>query len=66
MTSLGSQFHRATFLSAVLLLLLQVKVVKTQKGSASLDDRSQKEKILSAGGQRRELAEEGIVVGEWN
>ncbi|EDM15486.1 rCG28042 [Rattus norvegicus] len=47
MTSLGSQLHRATFLTAVL-LLLQVKGVKTLKGSASLDgDKSPKEKMSS-------------------
>ncbi|XP_051007491.1 sperm-egg fusion protein LLCFC1 [Acomys russatus] len=61
--------HRATFLTAVLLLLLlqQVKGVKTLKGSASLDDdRSQKEKIFSAD-QGQEQFEEHFVassVGE--
>ncbi|XP_028732259.1 sperm-egg fusion protein LLCFC1 isoform X1 [Peromyscus leucopus] len=40
--------HRATFLTAVL-LLLQVKGVKSLKGSTSLDeDRSQREKTVSA------------------
>lgn len=51
MTSLGSQLYRATFLTAVLLLLLlQVKGVKTLKGSVSLDgDKSPKEKMSSKG-----------------
>lgn len=52
MTSLGSQLHRATFLTALLLLLLlQVKGVKTLIVSASLEgDKSQKDKVSSEGG----------------
>lgn len=56
MTSLGPQLHRATFVTAVL-LLLQVKGVKSLKGSTSLDeDRSQREKTVSAGRSWRERA----------
>ncbi|CAH7469912.1 Llcfc1 [Phodopus roborovskii] len=66
MTSLVSQLHRRTFLTAVL-LLLQVKWVKTLKGNTSLDDdRSQKEKEFSVD-QGQEQFEEHFVassVGE--
>ncbi|XP_040596397.1 sperm-egg fusion protein LLCFC1 [Mesocricetus auratus] len=60
--------HRAAFLTAVLLLLLlQVKRVKTLKGGTSLDDGgSQKEKVLSVD-QGQEQFEEHFMassVGE--
>lgn len=58
---LCSQLHRATFLTAVL-LLLQVKGVRTLKGSTGLDDEgSQKEKMSSAGRERREGVRGGGV-----
>ncbi|XP_055454252.1 sperm-egg fusion protein LLCFC1 [Psammomys obesus] len=53
--------HRVTFLTAVLLLLMQVKAVKTLKGSTTLD-----EKMFSAD-QGQEQFEEHFVassVGE--
>ncbi|KAM6167392.1 sperm-egg fusion protein LLCFC1 [Erethizon dorsatum] len=66
MTSLGSQTHRAAFLAAILLLLLPVKVVKTQQGSPGPEDRSLEEKIPPAE-QGQEQYEEHFVassVGE--
>ncbi|CAO2603361.1 Sperm-egg fusion protein LLCFC1, partial [Lemmus lemmus] len=64
--SLCSQLHRATFLTAVL-LLLQVKGVRTLKGSTGLDDDgSQKEKMSSADQGHEELEEHFVAssVGE--
>ncbi|KAF6086144.1 LLLL and CFNLAS motif containing 1 [Phyllostomus discolor] len=48
MTSLGSQLLRAAFL-ATLLLLLQVKGAEPQRESPGPNERSQEEKIPSAG-----------------
>ncbi|XP_037006244.1 sperm-egg fusion protein LLCFC1 [Artibeus jamaicensis] len=65
MTSLGSQLLRAAFLAA-LLLLLQVKGVEPQRGSAGPNERSEKEKVSSAD-QNQEQYEEYFVassVGE--
>nr|XP_021509805.1 uncharacterized protein C7orf34 homolog [Meriones unguiculatus] len=61
MTSLCFQLHRATFLTAVLLLLLQVKAVKTLKGSITLD-----EKMFSADQGQEQFEEhfEASSVGE--
>ena len=50
---MGSQLCRAAFLGALLLLLLRVKGVKTQRESPGLDERSQKEKTPSTGRGRR-------------
>ncbi|XP_028632213.1 LLLL and CFNLAS motif-containing protein 1 [Grammomys surdaster] len=66
MISLGSQLHRATFLTAML-LLLQVKGVKTLKGSASLDgDKSQKDKTFPEDQDEEEYEEHFVAssVGE--
>ncbi|XP_052029521.1 sperm-egg fusion protein LLCFC1 [Apodemus sylvaticus] len=66
MTSLGSQLHRATVLAAML-LLLQVKGVKTLKGNASLDDdKSQKDKTFSKDQGKEEYEEHFVAssVGE--
>jgi hypothetical protein len=52
MTSLDSQLCRAAFL-AVILLLLWVKGVTSQKGSPGSDDKSQKEKMPFSGRWRR-------------
>ncbi|XP_020034620.1 sperm-egg fusion protein LLCFC1 [Castor canadensis] len=65
MTSLDSQLCRAAFL-AVILLLLWVKGVTSQKGSPGSDDKSQKEKMPFSG-QDQEHFEEHFVassVGE--
>ncbi|XP_005363903.1 LLLL and CFNLAS motif-containing protein 1 [Microtus ochrogaster] len=58
--------HRATLLTAVL-LLLQVKGVRTLEGSASLDDEgSQKEKMSSADQDQEQFEEHFVAssVGE--
>ncbi|XP_035306662.1 LLLL and CFNLAS motif-containing protein 1 [Cricetulus griseus] len=58
--------HRATFLTA-LLLLLQMKGVKSLKGPTSLDDgRSQKEKVFSVDEGKEQFEEHFMAssVGE--
>ncbi|XP_008826834.1 LLLL and CFNLAS motif-containing protein 1 [Nannospalax galili] len=60
MTSLGSQLCRAAFLTTILLLLVQVKVAKTLKGSSSHNDGTQKEK-MSPADQGQEQFEEHFV-----
>ncbi|XP_031236676.1 LLLL and CFNLAS motif-containing protein 1 isoform X1 [Mastomys coucha] len=55
------ELHRATLLTAML-LLLQVKGVKTLKGSASLDgDKSQKEQKFSEDQGKEEYEEHFMV-----
>ncbi|XP_004594395.2 sperm-egg fusion protein LLCFC1 [Ochotona princeps] len=66
MTSLGSQLCRATLLAAILLLLLWVRGVRTQKGSPESDGKNQEEQASSAD-QDQEMYEEHFVassVGE--
>ncbi|XP_046290141.2 sperm-egg fusion protein LLCFC1 [Marmota monax] len=65
MTSLGSQLCWVAFLTA-LLLLLRVKGMKSQKGSADTDEGKQKEKMASADQNQEQFEEHFLAssVGE--
>ncbi|XP_037691822.1 sperm-egg fusion protein LLCFC1 [Choloepus didactylus] len=65
MTSLSSQLYRAMLLTAIL-LLLQVKGVKSQKGTPDIKERSQKDETPSTGQDQEQFEEHFMAssVGE--